>query len=372
MIAGSGKPNIAIIIPGGIGTGHNNIGVPVLERIVKLLAVDFNITVLQLYKTNENYVATGFELVDVYSRYPWLKILKAVAAFWKLHRRKKFVAIHGYWILPGGFLAVLLGKLARIKSIVSVLGGDAIGIPEINYGQLLNPYYRWLSRYTLRNAGEVMALTQYLVNNLQRAGITRDAIHVVPWGIDTVLFAFHERPHQEPLRFLHIANLHPVKDQRTLLHAFAGICRETPAHLTIIGEGVLEQQLKMLANELNIAAHVTFMGLLPYEQLPQHYQKSDILLHTSLSEGQSEVVTEAMSSGVLVCGTRVGLLFDLPECCVAVPVGDYRALATETLQIIRDPERMAHTRKAAHQWTSIHSIQWTADYTKKLYATSML
>lgn len=363
------KANVAIIIPGGIGTGRNNIGVPVLERIVKLLAVDFNITVIQLFKTNDDYTASGFELIDVYSPYPWLKSVKAIVALWKAHRKKNFVVIHGFWILPGGFLAVVLGKILNVKSIVSVLGGDAVGLRSINYGQLLNPFYKWLSQYTIRQAGEVMALTQYLVNNLQKAGIARNAIRIVPWGIDTGLFNFQEKPLQHPVQFLHIANLHPVKDQPTLLRAFARIVGETPAHLTIIGEGAKEQPLKMMANELNISEYITFQGLIPYEQLPEQYKKADILLHTSLSEGQSEVVTEAMSSGLLVCGTEVGLLFDLPECCVAVPVGDHQALAQETLKIIRNPERLAYIRKAAHQWTQTHSILWTAECTKSLYAS---
>jgi glycosyltransferase involved in cell wall biosynthesis len=361
------KPNVAIIIPGGIGTGHNNIGVPVLERIIKLLAVDFNITVFQLYKTNADYTASGFELIDVYSPYPWLKSTRAILALWKAHRKKKFVAVHGFWILPGGFLAVILGKMLNIKSIVSVLGGDAIALPEINYGQLIKPLYRRVSFWTLKEADEVTALTRYLVENLQSIGMKPRKVHVIPWGIETDLFAFREKQLQRPIRFLHIANLHPVKDQETLLRAFKIITQHVESHLTLIGEGILESRVRALAKELNIDKCITFLGLLPYEALPEYYAGADILLHTSRSEGQSEVVTEAMSSGVVVCGTKVGLIYDLEKYCVAVPVEDYRALARETLALINDPDRMSALRNDASEWAKAHPIHWTVRRTKECY-----
>ena len=72
---------------------------------------------------------------------------------------------------------------------------------------------------TLKYADEVNALTNYLVNNLRKAGFTRDNIRIIPWGIDTQMFSFRERKLQSPVRFLHIGNLHPVKDGGQLFEA---------------------------------------------------------------------------------------------------------------------------------------------------------
>ncbi|WP_160143671.1 glycosyltransferase [Chryseolinea soli] len=356
-----------MIIPGGIGTGNNNIGVPVLERMIRLLALEFDVTVFQLYKRNKGYSVDGFELIDVYSSRPWVRALKLFFVFRRVHRLKKFEVVHGFWILPNGFFAVALGKIFGLKSIVSILGGDAIALPEINYGQLIKPLYRRISFWTLRKADEVTALTRYLVHNLRSIGMKPREIHIIPWGIDTNLFAFREKEVQQPIRFLHIANLHPVKDQETLLRAFKIIAESVESHLTLIGEGVLESRLKTLAGELAIENCITFLGLLPYEALPEYYTDADILLHTSRSEGQSEVVTEAMSSGVVVCGTKVGLIYDLEEFCVAVPIGDHRALARETLALIKDSNRINALRKDAFVWANIHSIHWTVGQTGGCY-----
>jgi glycosyltransferase involved in cell wall biosynthesis len=360
------KISIAIIIPGGIGTGKGNLGVPVLERLVKLLSKDFKITVFSLFRINKDYRPDGFELVDVSHRNSLVQFAKLLLKVTQHHKKKSFQVVHGFWALPSGMFAVMLAGLLKAKSIVSILGGDAIALPQINYGQLQRPLSRMLILWTLERADEVVVLTKYLLNNLRKAGLRRDRIQIIPWGIDTDLFTLHTKPMSSPIHFLHIANLHPVKDQETLLRTFKLISDEVPAQLTIIGEGVLEAEVKALAASLNLQ-NVTFINPLPYDQLPEYYGRADILLHTSLSEGQSEVVTEAMSSGVVVCGTRVGLMYDEPRCCVAVDVKDHEALAAKTLAIIRDEERFSQIQKHAYEWATKHSILWTVEKLRACY-----
>lgn len=362
------RTSIAIIIPGGIGTGKGNLGVPVLERLVRLLSKDFEITVFSLFKINDDYRADGFELIDVSHRVTLVRFVKLLMTVRQHHKKKSFRVIHGFWALPSGMFAVLLGGALKIKSIVSILGGDAIALPEINYGQLQRPLSRMLILWTLERADEVVVLTQYLLDNLKKAGLTRDRIQIIPWGIDTELFSHNIKPISNPIQFLHVANLHPVKDQKTLLRSFKLISDQIQAELTIIGEGLLEREIKALAASLNLK-NVTFIDPVPYEQLVVFYRKADILLHTSLSEGQSEVVTEAMSSGVLVCGTKVGLMYDEQSCCVAVDVGDHAALADRVLAILNDPSAQRKVTQSAQQWANTHSIHWTVDQLAKLYKT---
>jgi glycosyltransferase involved in cell wall biosynthesis len=219
----------------------------------------------------------------------------------------------------------------------------------------------------LKQADEVICLTQYLLDNLKKEGIRRNDVKIIPWGIDTSLFAFNEKSLSHPVKFLHIANLSPVKDQTTLLNAFKIIVDQAPSHLTIIGEGSAEQSIRKLASDLNIEDKVTFKGLMPYEDLVLYYHQADVLLHTSLSEGQSEVVTEAMSCGVLVCGTKVGLLYDQPGCCISVPVQNADRLGQEVLKVLNDAQRIHALKQNACAWSLAHSIYWTTEEISKLY-----
>ena len=360
------KKYIAIIIPGGIGTGANNMGIPVLEQLVKLLSKEYSITVFSLFKVNSDYQAKGFKLISIPSRNSVVKSIQLFLTFRKHHKKNKFTVIHGFWALPSGLLAVVLGKLFGIKNIVSVLGGDAANLPEIGYGELRH----WLSRklifWTLENSDEVTLLTKFLLKNYVQYKL-RHEMKIIPWGIDTTLFSFREKPLSNPVQFLHIANLSPVKDQSTLLKAFKIISDQRPSHLTIIGTGSLTLQVKQLAIQLEQQSKVTFVQPVHYAALPAYFHRADIMLHTSLSEGQSEVVTEAMSAGVIVCGTKVGLLYDLPECCVSVSVKDFMGLADQVLKLLNDPNQLFDIRKNAYAWSQAHSIQWTIEEIKKLY-----
>ena len=364
------RPSLAIIIPGGIGTGKNNIGVPVLIGLVKLICARYDLTVFQLAKTNPDFKPDGFELISVHHSSALMRLINFPSIFRKHHRSKKFVAVHGFWAMPGGMLAVFVGKLFGIKSIVSLLGGDAVALPEIDYGRLHKPLLRWLTFWSLRNATHANALTQYLVNNLTKYGFKKQ-VDIIPWGVDRELFDYHPKAFvtDQSYTFLHVANLHPVKDQETLLRAFALIRNEIPSKLVIVGSGVDREKVMQLIDELKLNDVVELREPVPYEQLSVIYHSADILLHTSLSEGQSEVVTEAMSCGLPVCGTEVGLMHDLPDCCVTADVRDYRALARKTIELVRDPERMNALRMRAHQWTLQHDITWTAKKLMELYGS---
>ncbi len=353
------KPSIAIIIPGGIGTGQYNIGVPVLERLVLLLAADFEITVFSMFPANDGYLPHGFDLVNIKAPNRLLTVLRVISTFHKHHRIKKFSVAHGFWTMPSGLIAVLIGWMYNIKSIVSIMGGDAVSLPEIKYGQFQRPIHRKLILWTLRNADQVLA-TPYMVKTLDIAGLNRSDVKTIHFGVDNSLFTLKEKPLSDPVQFLHIGNLTPVKDQETLLRAFRIISDSISAELTIIGEGPLSTRLRVLTNQLLLDGKVTFISTMPYEQLPAYYHRSDILLHTSLSEAHVMVVAEAMASGVVVCGTNVGLLYDLPDCCVSVPVREFRSLAKETLSLLSDRARYSMVRTKAWTWTQEHPISRTA------------
>jgi glycosyltransferase involved in cell wall biosynthesis len=361
------RKRVAIIIPGGIGTGKDNLGVPVLERIVLRLSMQFDVTVYQLYPRNKGFRHEGFDLVDIYSRTVIIKFIKFLAIFIARHLKARYSIVHGFWALPGGFLAVLVGKLFGIRSFVSVLGGDAISLPGIGYGQLLSPLKRSLIFWALRRGDKVIALTQYLVDKLAEAGFQRQDIRIIPWGIETEVFTYLEKPIGMPIQFLCIGNLYPVKDHKTSIKAFQLINNKIPSHLTIIGEGVLGEELKALVSELGIDNSVSFFSTMPYDQLVAHYHKADVLLHTSLSEGQSEVVTEAMSCGVAVCGTKVGLMYDLPSCCTAVQVGSFDELAAVTLRLLHSGE-LEQKKHIAYRWANSHNLDWTVKMLVDLYA----
>jgi glycosyltransferase involved in cell wall biosynthesis len=360
------RRTIAIIVPGGIGTGANNVGVPALEQMVTLLAQDSAVTVFSLFAVNNTYTPKGFELISIPSRNFVVKSIRLFFLFMAHHNEKRFDAIHGFWTLPSGILAVILSMIFKTKSLVTVMGGDGVALPEIGYGLLRNWLHRKLILGTLSRADEVMVVSGCLRHNFSLYGLSRK-MHIVPMGIDTKQFVFEEKKTSDPVQFLHIGNLIPVKDQRTLLNAFKIISDQISAHLTIVGTGPLEAKLRSLAVSLNLVGKIDWLSPMPNHKLVDLYNQSDVMLHTSLFEGQPVVACEAMSAGVLVCGTAIGVLYDMPDCCVAVPVKDHRALAQEVLKVLQDAERSRAIRMKARHWIVNHDVVAAVNKLKKLY-----
>jgi glycosyltransferase involved in cell wall biosynthesis len=200
-------------------------------------------------------------------------------------------------------------------------------------------------------------------------GIKRD-IKVIPWGADPSMFSFSYKQRGEILEVLHVANIHPVKDQPTLLRAFALVLKKKPARLRIFGLDCMNGEMKKLCSELGIEKHVWFEGVVRYEELPKYYKTANLMLHTSLSEAQCMALTEAVATGVLIAGTKVGLLYEIGEKCgLSVEVGDYEGLAKKVLYLCEKPDEWNRKVEGAKSWSDNHSFDWTIKKLTELLLT---
>ena len=102
-----------------------------------------------------------------------------------------------------------------------------------------------------------------------------------------------------------VGRLAPQKSPQTLLRSFATLLQRTavPVRLVMIGEGPLESSLRRMAAELNIDAHITWLGACDARPLMGAF---DMLALTSESEGHPIAVLEAMAQGLPIVATRVG------------------------------------------------------------------
>lgn len=360
------KDRLAVWVYGGIGTGHFSQGYPALEKLVTRLTSSFEVTVYSQYAPNEGYQSHGFIIQSAPRKIKWgfLRWLLLMAYFIRDHRRNRHSLILAFWGFPSGFIATLLSKMVSIPVAVYVLGSDVAAVPSINFGVLHRPVFRELALWTYRNASLMLAISDYQKENLKIYGIM--SVTVVPWGVELQKYSFLSKEINEPIHFIHVAHFSPVKDQVTMLKAFALILQKYRGELRVYGEDFLDGALQRKCTELGIADKVKFMGIIPYAEMPNQYQWADVMLHTSLSEGQSMALTEAAASGVLLTGTRVGLLYDLgDEGGVPVEVGDYNSLAKNViLALENDFERKAKIR-FARAWAETHDIEWTANEVTK-------
>jgi glycosyltransferase involved in cell wall biosynthesis len=61
-------------------------------------------------------------------------------------------------------------------------------------------------------------------------------------------------------------------------------------------------------------------------------------------------------------------MYDLPDCCISVPVGDFEGLGNAVVTLLKDTGRMSQIRQNAAAWSSLHSIHWTTERLAMLYS----
>jgi glycosyltransferase involved in cell wall biosynthesis len=137
-----------------------------------------------------------------------------------------------------------------------------------------------------------------------------------------------------------IARLVWYKGLEDLLKAAALIVRRYPsARFLVVGDGPLRQALEEKARALRLNGTVRFLGAVPNaSSLLPHF---DIFVLSSLWEGMSNSLLEAMAAGKPVVATDVG---GSPEVVIdgktgfLVPPKDPEALASAILHLLADRE----------------------------------
>jgi glycosyltransferase involved in cell wall biosynthesis len=365
---------IAIWIHGGVGGGFFSQGQPAIQQIIDRLSVRYEISIYSMLPPNSDFEPQGYRLHTVNRKIKgnlirWtLLILKYL-----FHNfQEPHSILYSFWGYPAGVIVTCLGKILQKPTIIHLQGGDSVSISALRYGVFYNPVRAALSRWAYTRCSLLIALTHYQVSFLRQHKIQRP-IEVIPFGVDLKQFSFQEDRFKDPtLKFLHVGNQTPVKDQETMLRAFSLVASKIPSHLTIIGGDFYSDQLNRWCVQYGITDVVLFLGAVTHSSLPAFYHQADILLHTSVYEGEGLVFAEAAACGTLIAGTRVGLLADMgEECGIIVPPGDADLLATKIMTILRYPDHIDTMRQCAKTWIEKRNIHYTErEITERLESLS--
>jgi glycosyltransferase involved in cell wall biosynthesis len=163
-----------------------------------------------------------------------------------------------------------------------------------------------------------------------------------------------------------VGSLTQQKDFSTLLRAFSVLRERQDAHLLILGEGELREELKSLASELGIATAVDMPGFVdnPYAYMRQ----ADVFVLSSKWEGFGNVVVEALACGCPVvstdCPSGPAEILANGEYGSLTPVGDETALAAEIETVLNTTPEPDRLRARAEAFTT----EIVADqYIKRLF-----
>lgn len=137
---------------------------------------------------------------------------------------------------------------------------------------------------------------------------------------------------------LAVGRLTKPKDYPTLLRAFARISNFSDAHLVILGDGELREELELLADDLGLREKVSMPGFVsnPYSWM----RAASVFVMSSAWEGLPTALIEAMACGTPVvstdCPSGPAEILENGRWGRLVPVGDPEAMAQAILETLSD------------------------------------
>jgi len=215
-----------------------------------------------------------------------------------------------------------------------------------------------------KKARQVISLSEGVKENLiKRYHVKADDIKVIynPVDLDHIKKQTQEGTIEPSHRYLFNGNekviitagrLVKQKDHHTLLKAFAEVQKTMPCKLLILGEGPLQDTLSQYAEQLHINDHVHFIG---FQNNPYIYmKKADLFVLTSIHEGFSHVVAEALATGVPVvstdCKSGPREVLDNGKYGQLCTVGDSSDIARHMLEVLAyDEEKRKQVIQAGYE-----------------------
>jgi len=225
-----------------------------------------------------------------------------------LCRKIKPDVIHAHWIIPQGFVAIIIGKLLNIPVIATSHGGDAFSLNT----SLLSR----LKAFTLKHCHAWTSNTKATAETFGTANNISTPI-IIPMGVDIERFqsgnadTLLDQEHRKIILF--VGRLVEKKGVKYLIEAFSKLPKKTQDEsiLWIIGDGDERASLEKQAQGLGIQ-NIKFWGQVQNKQLPNFYAAASIFVAPSVvdstgdTEGQGVILLEAMASKTPIIATAVG------------------------------------------------------------------
>ena len=289
------------------------------------------------------------------------------------------------------FLAKMLLPLTRYKTNIAALG--VATQYEKYFAGSRNRLHRLLVFFILRHADRIIAATEGVKSDLVAGFRVNPAKIDVVYGSVDLQKALEQASEtvEHPWFFDNVpivvlsGRLVFEKNHADLLKAFATVRKQKPCRLVFVGDGPEQSSLTDLAQSLDIAEDVLFLG---YQQNPFKFvARSSVFAFPSLFEAQGLVLIEAMAVGcpivaydcpvgpreMLAPGTRGSVCaenIEEAEYGILVPVGNVEALSKAILRLLDDSRLHTRYSKLGVERAKHFDVQDMADKYYKVVSAS--
>jgi glycosyltransferase involved in cell wall biosynthesis len=284
---------------------------------------------------------SGNKLLIEYQKIPYLRMIAYYVSglFTTIYvlLRERCNLIHAHWVIPTGPMGVLAGSLLKRPVIVTAHGSD-LRIA------MAKPFLLKIFLLVCKRAKHITCVSEVQRKEIERLGIKREKISIFPMCIDEAFLEVGRRREKDSERraFTVVSNrnLLPIYNVLALIRAIPLVLQEEPnTKFLIAGDGPERTRLERGAEKLDVNSKVQFLGRLPHEAMPGLLAQADIYVSTSLYDGTSVSLLEAMACGTFpivsdILSNREWISDG--ENGFLVPVNEERFLAKRIVDAIRN------------------------------------
>lgn len=212
--------------------------------------------------------------------------------FVKYLKDNNIKAIFSY-LTAANFYACMAGKEVKAKVFTGLRNAEL-------------PVFKCIADRMLTNRFAEMAISNSYSGKLNfvAKGFKEDKIIVIPNCFESIK-PYNEKPTRRILHIITVGRFVPQKDYETAIHAIAYLKKKCcNIAFDIVGYGELEAQIRKLINKYYID-DITSIYINP-NNIAELLDNADIYLSTSLFEGTSNSIMEAMNADLPIVATNVG------------------------------------------------------------------
>ena len=267
-------------------------------------------------------------------------------------KNEKLDLLHVHYAIPHASAAYLAKQILRTQGVVVPVVTTLHGTDITLVGK--DASYEPVVTFSINESDGVTAVSEDLRKQTFKFFAINREIEVIPNFIDLEKFKKQKKdhfrkaicPNGEAL-IVHISNFRKVKRVGDVVKIFAGIRKEMPAKLLLIGDGPDRNATETLCRELHICEDIRFLGKL--EAIEEVLSVADLFVMPSEKESFGLAALEAMACEVPVISSNAG---GIPELNIQgvtgflSEVGDIADMTEKALHILH-PQNLEKFKKNA-------------------------
>ncbi len=270
--------------------------------------------------------------------------------------------------------ALVLAKLLNVPCVCEVNGEPVPQWPG-THRKCIRGIKHLLAQLALKRCDRIVVLTEGLQLLLQeRYGVSRERIVILPSGTDVQRFAERDAvacrleaglsPTRPYIGF--VGSFYRYQGLACLLDAMQLVRQTCPtAELLLVGDGEVTEELKQQAKEMGLAHCITWVGRIPYWEVPTWIGAMNICVAPFCGDrGETSPVKLfdylACHRPVIASGIPSVVSMFTPDSGVQfVQPDDPCSLAEAILPLLNDPDQCARLGRQGRQFVEAR-FSWTA------------